>query len=103
MAKQAKAVLETEKLDAVADRGYFSSLEILACHQAAITAIQKSRLDFPNRAQAALLAISASTTIPCSRRTFRSTSGAIELSYRGNHSVRTIPSRPTRHGGCWPK
>jgi hypothetical protein len=31
MAKQAKAVLKTETLDAVADRGYFSRLEILGC------------------------------------------------------------------------
>jgi len=37
MATQAKAVLKTETLDAVADRGYFSSPEILACHQAGIT------------------------------------------------------------------
>src|SRR5712675_2223811 len=37
MAKQAKAVLQTETLKAVADRGYFSSLEILACHEASIT------------------------------------------------------------------
>src|SRR6187455_2083957 len=37
MAKQAKAVLKTETLDAVADRGYFSSAEILACHEAGIT------------------------------------------------------------------
>src|ERR1700740_1627091 len=32
MAKQAKAVLGTETLEAVADRGYFSGQEILACH-----------------------------------------------------------------------
>ena len=37
MAEQAKAVLKTETLDAVADRGYFSSSEILACHEAGIT------------------------------------------------------------------
>ena len=37
MGKQAKAVLQTETLAAVADRGYFSSLEILACHEAGIT------------------------------------------------------------------
>jgi hypothetical protein len=37
MAKQAKAVLQTEVLEAVADRGYFSSPELLACHQAGIT------------------------------------------------------------------
>jgi transposase len=37
MAMQAKAVLRTETLEAVADRGYFSSPEILACHAAGIT------------------------------------------------------------------
>jgi hypothetical protein len=37
MAKQAKAVLMTETLEAVADRGYFSSPKILACHEAGIT------------------------------------------------------------------
>jgi hypothetical protein len=37
MAKQAKAVLKSETLEAVADRGYFNSPEILACHEAGIT------------------------------------------------------------------
>jgi hypothetical protein len=37
MAKEAKATLEVEKLDAVADRGYFNSEEILACEEAGIT------------------------------------------------------------------
>jgi transposase len=37
MAKQAKATLEVDKLDAVADRGYFDSKEILACEEAGIT------------------------------------------------------------------
>jgi hypothetical protein len=37
MATQAKAVLKTETLEAVADRGYFRSPEILACHEAGIT------------------------------------------------------------------
>jgi transposase len=37
MAKQAKAVLQAEELAAVADRGYFNSPEILACHKAGIT------------------------------------------------------------------
>ena len=37
MAKQAKGVLKTETLEAVADRGYFSSPEIFACHEAGIT------------------------------------------------------------------
>jgi hypothetical protein len=37
LAKEAKAALEVEKLDAVADRGYFNSEEILACEEAGIT------------------------------------------------------------------
>jgi transposase len=37
IAKQAKAVLQADKLEAVADRGYFNSPEILACHEAGIT------------------------------------------------------------------
>src|SRR5256884_5423765 len=37
VAKEAKAALEMEKLDAVADRGYFNSEEILACEEAGIT------------------------------------------------------------------
>ena len=37
MARQAKTALKTETLEAVADRGYFNSPEILACHEAGIT------------------------------------------------------------------
>src|SRR5262247_3476235 len=37
VASQAKAVLGTDRLDVVADRGYFNSPEILACEQADIT------------------------------------------------------------------
>jgi Transposase DDE domain len=37
VAKQAKATLQAENLDAIADRGYFSSDEILACENAGIT------------------------------------------------------------------
>ncbi len=37
MAKQAKAALETDTLDAVADRGYFKGEEILACDEDGIT------------------------------------------------------------------
>jgi transposase len=37
MAKQTKATLETANLDVIADRGYFSGPEILACEQAGIT------------------------------------------------------------------
>jgi hypothetical protein len=37
MASQAKGVLEVDHLEAVPDRGYFNSTEILACEQADIT------------------------------------------------------------------
>jgi transposase len=37
MGKQAKAVLGVDTLEAVADRGYYNSPEILACHKAGIT------------------------------------------------------------------
>ncbi len=37
MAEQAKAALHADKLDAVADRGYFKGEEILACDEAGIT------------------------------------------------------------------
>ena len=37
MGKKAKEVFETDKLDVVADRGYFNSPEILACEKARIT------------------------------------------------------------------
>jgi hypothetical protein len=37
VAKQTKDTLETERLDVVADRGYFNSAEILACEEAGIT------------------------------------------------------------------
>jgi transposase len=37
VAKEAKTILEVENLDAVADRGYFNSKEILACEEAGIT------------------------------------------------------------------
>ncbi len=37
MAKQTKAALETDRLDVVADRGYFDGEEILACHEDGIT------------------------------------------------------------------
>ena len=39
MAKEAKAALGAETLNAVADRGYYNGEEILACEQAGITAI----------------------------------------------------------------
>ena len=36
VAREAKAVLQVDKLEAVADRGYFNGEEILACEQAGI-------------------------------------------------------------------
>ncbi|MFI4941134.1 MAG: IS1182 family transposase [Burkholderiales bacterium] len=39
MAEQARAAMGTEKLTAIADRGYFKSEEILACDKAGITTI----------------------------------------------------------------
>jgi transposase len=39
MAKQAREAIGTSELTVVADRGYFKSEEILACHEAGITAI----------------------------------------------------------------
>ena len=38
MAKAAKAALNAEELDVIADRGYFSGTELLACHEGGITA-----------------------------------------------------------------
>jgi hypothetical protein len=38
VANETKAALDVEKLDAVADRGYFNSEEIPACEEAGITA-----------------------------------------------------------------
>ena len=37
MANETKAALDVDKLDAVADRGYFNSEEIRACEEAGIT------------------------------------------------------------------
>jgi hypothetical protein len=37
MARKTKAALQADKLDVVADRGYFNSAEILACDEAGIT------------------------------------------------------------------
>src|SRR5262249_35828683 len=39
MATEARNVIGTKDLTAIADRGYFKSEEILACHEAGITAI----------------------------------------------------------------
>jgi transposase len=51
MAKLTKAALETEALDVVADRGYFSSAEILACDEDGITVTLPKPLTSGNKAK----------------------------------------------------
>jgi hypothetical protein len=51
MAKKTKATLKTDKLDVVADRGYFSSLEMLACDEAGITVTLPKPLTSGSRAK----------------------------------------------------
>jgi hypothetical protein len=51
MAKRTKAVLGTEQLDVVADRGYFSSGEILACTEADITVTLPKPMTSGNRSK----------------------------------------------------
>ena len=50
MAKQAREAIGTTELTALADRGYFKSEEILACHNAGITACVPKPLTSGNRA-----------------------------------------------------
>ncbi len=49
MAKQTKAILKTDALDVVADRGYFNSEEILACDEAGITVTLPKPLTSSNK------------------------------------------------------
>jgi transposase len=51
MAKKTKAALETDRLDVVADRGYFNGEEILACDKAGITVTLPKPLTSNNRAK----------------------------------------------------
>ena len=51
VAKKTKATLEVEKLDAVADRGYFNSEEILACEEAGITVTLPKPMTSNSKAQ----------------------------------------------------
>jgi len=51
VAKQAKATLDVEKLDVVADRGYFDSEEILACENAGITVTLPKPMTSNSKAQ----------------------------------------------------
>lgn len=50
MAKKAKAILEVDKLDVLADRGYYSGAEILACDEDDITAYLPKTLTSGNKA-----------------------------------------------------
>jgi transposase len=51
MAKEAKAVLDVEQLDAVADRGYYNGNEIRACEQADIDVYLPKPATSPNKAK----------------------------------------------------
>ena len=51
VAKEAKATLGVEQLDAVADRGYFDSEEILACENAGITVTLPKPMTSNSKAQ----------------------------------------------------
>ena len=51
MAEQTKAALQVDRLDAVADRGYFNGEEILACDEAGITVTLPKPLTSNNKAK----------------------------------------------------
>jgi transposase len=51
MAKQARAILGTEKLEVVADRGYYNGEELRACELAGITAYVAKPRTSPNKAK----------------------------------------------------
>jgi transposase len=51
VAKETKAMLDVDKLDAVADRGYFDSEEILACESAGITVTLPKPMTSNSKAQ----------------------------------------------------
>ncbi|MBL6933656.1 MAG: IS1182 family transposase [Rhodospirillales bacterium] len=51
MAKQAKVALKTDKLDVVADRGYFSNLDLLACDKAGICVTLPKPMTSGNKAK----------------------------------------------------
>ena len=54
IAGQTKAALGVEKLEVIADRGYFDGEEILACDQADITSRYRSRRDRARNRKAGL-------------------------------------------------
>src|SRR5207247_990536 len=64
IAQEAKAALETESLDAIADRGYFSGEEILACQDAGITVTLPKPMTSNSKAEGGALASRTSATYP---------------------------------------
>jgi transposase len=66
MGREAKAVLDVERLEAVADRGYWDSEEILACEQAGITVTLPKPMTSGAKADAGSASRTSST---CLRRT----------------------------------
>src|SRR5262245_45416342 len=61
LAKAAKATLGVERLDAVADRGYFSGEEILACENAGITVTLPKPMTSNSKAEGALASKTSAT------------------------------------------
>jgi hypothetical protein len=51
VANETKTALGVEKLDAVADRGYFNSEEILGCEEAPMTTPSANPLSFANQVE----------------------------------------------------
>jgi hypothetical protein len=54
IASQAKQVFGVDELQAVADRGYYSGTEILACHEAGIAVTLPKPVSLWHRGQGAL-------------------------------------------------
>ena len=63
IAKQTKAVLQSETLDAVADRGYFNSPQILACHEAGITVTLPKPMTSGAKSEGRLASRTSSTSL----------------------------------------
>ena len=51
MAKQARTAMGAQEITVIADRGYFKGEEILACHEAGITALVPKPLTSSNKAK----------------------------------------------------
>ena len=66
MAEQTKAVLETDALDVVADRGYYNGDEILACKEAGVTVTLPQTADLRRQGEGAVW--KAGLRLSCSGR-----------------------------------